>query len=486
MVYTYPYFVATALGGTSAFASYPLWIADYNGSSAPSTPLPGGWLSWTTWQYTSNAGQPGIPTGSSDMSQLNGDATTLAALADGTQPATWSVVPPSAPIDVSATPMNTAAKVRWVPGNNGGGLVSSYVVTASSGASVTVPGTSTSATVSGLVNGHPYTFSVHALSSAGAGEESKPSPAVTPVVPTDVFSSITPGKVIYGNTATMAARLVRTDSGDPLPGRTLTVYSRPHGGSSWTHVADVRTDSHGVGRWSFVARRSTDVMMHWFAPAGWQSQQTYTRVATVVPIPTDVHSWLSTTTVRYPHAATMYATLVRTDTGRRLGGRDLVVFRKQHGTHTWIRAAVVRTDRYGTARWRFFPRVTTDVMMRWSAPTGWTSQQTFTRTVRVIPIPTWISSWLSHRTVARGGLTTMYATLSRADTHRVLPGRVLVVYAKQHGVRRWSRVAVVRTNWRGTAHWSFRPTASTDVVMRWYAPAGWASRRSYIRTAVVR
>jgi hypothetical protein len=125
-------------------------------------------------------------------------------------------------------------------------------------------------------------------------------------------------------------------------------------------------------------------------------------------------------------------------------------------------------------------------MMQWSAPTGWTSQQTFVRTVRVLPIPTRISSWLSHTTVAHGRATTMYATLSRADSRRAMAGRTLVVYAKQHGTGRWLRVATVRTNWRGTAHWTFRPNETTDVMMRWYAPAGWSSRRSYTRTVVVR
>jgi hypothetical protein len=182
----------------------------------------------------------------------------------------------------------------------------------------------------------------------------------------------------------------------------------------------------------------------------------------------------------------MNATLLRTDTGRRLAGRRLVVYRRAHGARAWIRAGVVTTNRSGTARWRFVPRVNTDVMMRWKAPTGWTGQRTYVRTVRVIPIPTQVSSWLSHTTVARGRATTMYATLSRADTHRRLPGRVFVVYAKRHGSRHWTRVATARTNRRGTAHYTFRPRHRTDVMMRWYAPPGWAPRRSYTRTVAVR
>ncbi|GAA1888332.1 glycoside hydrolase family 25 protein [Williamsia serinedens] len=60
IIYTYPTFWRTAMANTSQFTRYPLWIADYNGRSAPG-PLPGGWRSWTFWQYTDSAVIPGVP-----------------------------------------------------------------------------------------------------------------------------------------------------------------------------------------------------------------------------------------------------------------------------------------------------------------------------------------------------------------------------------------------------------------------------------------
>lgn len=83
VIYTDPSFWAQAMGGSTAFASYPLWLADY-GPGPP--PLPGGWTSWTLWQYADNASVPGIGT-AADRSWFCCSATRLAAFADGRTPA---------------------------------------------------------------------------------------------------------------------------------------------------------------------------------------------------------------------------------------------------------------------------------------------------------------------------------------------------------------------------------------------------------------
>lgn len=59
IIYTYPNFWRTAMANTNEFSNYPLWIADYNGKSAPG-PLPGGWRNWAFWQYTSTGRIPGV------------------------------------------------------------------------------------------------------------------------------------------------------------------------------------------------------------------------------------------------------------------------------------------------------------------------------------------------------------------------------------------------------------------------------------------
>ena len=90
IIYTYPYFWRSAMGNDTGFTNYPLWIADYNGGSAPNTPLIGGWNSWTFWQYTDSGSIPGIPTGV-DISSFCCDAATLSSLSNGATP-----TPPSA------------------------------------------------------------------------------------------------------------------------------------------------------------------------------------------------------------------------------------------------------------------------------------------------------------------------------------------------------------------------------------------------------
>jgi lysozyme len=80
ILYSYPYFLRNSLGNTTAFAGYPLWLADWTGRSTPNYPLPGGWGSFTFWQYTSGATVPGI-SGNVDMSNFCCDSGALNSLA---------------------------------------------------------------------------------------------------------------------------------------------------------------------------------------------------------------------------------------------------------------------------------------------------------------------------------------------------------------------------------------------------------------------
>jgi Tol biopolymer transport system component len=93
-----------------------------------------------------------------------------------------SATAPSAPTGVTAAAGNTSAAVSWTaPVSDGGSAITSYRVTASpGGASVSAGGAARTATVTGLTNGTPYTFTVAALNAVGAGPASAPSNAVTP------------------------------------------------------------------------------------------------------------------------------------------------------------------------------------------------------------------------------------------------------------------------------------------------------------------
>lgn len=77
IIYTYPQFWQTAMANTTAFADHPLWIADYNGGNQPG-PLPGGWITWTFWQYTNAGHIPGIAD-PVDLNTFNGSPAQLRA-----------------------------------------------------------------------------------------------------------------------------------------------------------------------------------------------------------------------------------------------------------------------------------------------------------------------------------------------------------------------------------------------------------------------
>jgi len=87
---------------------------------------------------------------------------------------------PDPPTSVVATPAGeTSVSVSWTAGFNGGRPILYYVVLSSPGA-VSVTSTTASATVTGLVSGTPYTFTVTATNALGTSAPSSPSNEATP------------------------------------------------------------------------------------------------------------------------------------------------------------------------------------------------------------------------------------------------------------------------------------------------------------------
>jgi GH25 family lysozyme M1 (1,4-beta-N-acetylmuramidase) len=81
MIYTSPNFWKTYLGNATSMSGYRLWLASWTSAKSPGT-LPGGWSTWTMWQYTDAARVAGI-SGTVDLNRYCCTASNLAALADG-------------------------------------------------------------------------------------------------------------------------------------------------------------------------------------------------------------------------------------------------------------------------------------------------------------------------------------------------------------------------------------------------------------------
>jgi alpha-tubulin suppressor-like RCC1 family protein len=154
-------------GGVPGFGSWltPVWIgSDFSAVAAGSGHIlalksNGSVLAWGS----NNSGQVG--NGSQDY---------------GGVPIGIITVPPGAPTNVLASAGNAQAAVCFTPpSSDGGAAISGYTVTASPGGN-SASGSYCPITVTGLTNGTSYTFTTTATTSAGTGDPSPTSNAVTP------------------------------------------------------------------------------------------------------------------------------------------------------------------------------------------------------------------------------------------------------------------------------------------------------------------
>jgi lysozyme len=98
MIYSYPYFWAHNMRGTTSFRDHRLWGASYG--SRPTT-FGGAWTTWTFWQYSSTSRIAGIRA-QTDMNTFHGTVAQLRALAN--LGGTTALTPPAPPTPPAPTP----------------------------------------------------------------------------------------------------------------------------------------------------------------------------------------------------------------------------------------------------------------------------------------------------------------------------------------------------------------------------------------------
>jgi len=168
--------------------------------------------------------------------------------------------PPGPPTAVAATPGNTQAVVNWTaPASNGGSAITGYTVTSNPPTTPVSVGAVTTATVAGLANGTPYTFTVVATNAVGNSAPSTSSAAVTPAAPPGAPTGVTatPGNaqaivnwtapVSNGGSGIVSYTIVATPSAPAVqtPGTTGTVPGLTNGTSYTFTVAAANPVSMG-------------------------------------------------------------------------------------------------------------------------------------------------------------------------------------------------------------------------------------------------
>jgi GH25 family lysozyme M1 (1,4-beta-N-acetylmuramidase) len=333
MIYTYPYFWSAALHDPAGLSRYPLWMASYDG--APPTPP-------TLWQFTSGARVEGIR-GKVDMSRLTAPSTTWSTMSDGRVLDPWTPAAPGRPNHVYATPAAGSATVHWLPGDTGSSAVQHYWVTASpGGAVVRVSGLSTSATITGLTNGTAYTFTVKAGNDVGVGPSSASTTAVTPMIPTQLVTSI-PSLRTFGQEVRVQAQLRRPDTGAVLVGQPVTLLVRPRGAKTWTSTMHLTTGDHGwVGR-RLLPSTNIDVAFRYAGTTTTSSARSYSTAW----LASRISTYLSRTRIHRGHTVTVHGEVGPTASGKTVTLQGYVAGR-------W--STLTRTTTSALGRYRFHVR----------------------------------------------------------------------------------------------------------------------------------
>ncbi|GAB1511729.1 hypothetical protein JCM33774_37710 [Actinophytocola sp. KF-1] len=114
IIYTAASWWQQCLAGSTAFASYPLWVAHYTTATSPN--LPAGWSDWDLWQYSNKQTVPGIG-GEVDGNYAHSEEDLAALATKGSEPAGYTAVAPTRVLDTRSAigvPTTTPVGTRGV------------------------------------------------------------------------------------------------------------------------------------------------------------------------------------------------------------------------------------------------------------------------------------------------------------------------------------------------------------------------------------
>jgi GH25 family lysozyme M1 (1,4-beta-N-acetylmuramidase) len=329
MIYSYPYFWQHSLGDPAALARYPLWMATYEGAVDPSAAL---------WQYTASAAVSGIR-GGVDMSRVT-VGTEWPALSDGSMPTAWPATVPGPAQRVVSVAGVRSAGITWLPGDAGTSALTGYDVrVVETGQTQRVGPTGTSAAFGSLVTGHSYTLTVTPRNAVGAGPTT--SRTVTPVAPTSLVTTGS-GSIYLGSAVTYVGTVTNRDSGAPLVGVGVQVFSRALGASTWNLLARMTTDDAGQVRLTRSPTRSTQVRMYYPGSPSVQSAASLTT--------TLVRSHI-TAGLSHHLVARGVPVVLSGSIGPRFSG--VIVVRQVWSGGAWRNVATTRTGGAGSYLFRF-------------------------------------------------------------------------------------------------------------------------------------
>lgn len=250
IIYTGPSFWRNAMGNSTAFTAYPLWIAHY-GVSRPS--VPGGWSAWMFWQGSSTGSVSGIR-GDVDMNSFNGTQAQLAALANVALPTEPARTASRVATSISLVSSRSSA-YRGQTVSLSGDLTTGKGVLANRKVFLQArpQGQSTWTRIDSPVTdaaGH-FTTSTRVTEATSyravfprtrtytRSVSSVQSVAITPKTSTTVDLLADRTSVRKGSSVKLFGHL-RTAAGAALSGKQVRYYLRPAGSSSWTLVDPTR------------------------------------------------------------------------------------------------------------------------------------------------------------------------------------------------------------------------------------------------------